>query len=108
MANFLKTKVLTNIGTTPINVLSPGASSSFTVIGCNIANKTDYSVLITITITDELGNTGIYINQLAINQYSSAKLITNGEKLILGSNCVLTIVCDTLNGVDAVISYAEL
>ena len=108
MATFFRTKVNNNIGTTPVDVLATGSGNRFTIIGCNLANTTDDAVIIDITITDSTATTGFYINQLVIDPYTSAKVITNGEKLILAEDCKMTITSDTANSIDAVISYAEI
>jgi hypothetical protein len=108
MATFLRTTVKKDIGTTPIQALTPGATSYFTVIGCNLANTTDNEIFVDISVTDSNGVTGVYINNLIIQPYTSSKVITNGEKLIIAGNCILTITSDTTNSVDAVISYAEV
>lgn len=108
MATFLRTTVKKNIGTTPVQALTPGATSYFTIIGCNLANLTNDDVYVNITVTDSTGVVGTYINNLIIQPYTSSKVITNGEKLIIAGNCILTITSDTTNGIDAVISYAEV
>ena len=107
MANFFRTTVSKNIGTTPIN-LTAGAASRFTIIGCNLANTTDEDVIVDIKVIDADEIEGYYIKQLVIAPYTSAKVVTNGEKIILAENCGLQIVSDTANSVDAVISYAEI
>lgn len=108
MATFFRTKVVTDIGTTPVDILSTGASR-FTIIGMNLANTTDYDVIIDITVTNENDDvTGYFIKQLMIPPYTAAKAITNGEKLIIADNCKFTLVSDTPNSVDAVVSYAEI
>lgn len=107
MANFFRTKVEKNIGTTPVD-LSCGAASRFTIIGCNLANTTDEDVIIDITVIDATAVEGYYIKQLVIAPYTSAKVVTNGEKIILAESCTLRIVSDTANSIDAVISYAEI
>lgn len=108
MATFFRTKVEKDIGTTPVDVLATSVGNRYTVIGCNLANTTDEDVIIDITITDEFSVTGYYIRQLVISPYTSAKVITNGEKLILAENTTLTLVSDTESSVDAIISYAEI
>lgn len=108
MATLLKNKLLANIGTTPVDVLTTGSSNNYTVIGCNLANTTDEDVIIDITVTDTSSVTAYYIKQLVIPPYNSLKVITNGEKLILAENCTMHIVSDTNNSVDAIISYAEI
>jgi hypothetical protein len=107
MATFFRTKIEKEIGTTPVDVLDTGILSRFTVIGCNLANVTDYEVIIDIQIVSP-DDTAYYIKQLAIAPYTSAKLITNGEKLIMAENYQMRIVSDTEDSIDAVISYAEI
>jgi hypothetical protein len=107
MANFFRTKVDKNIGTTPVN-LTAGVNSRFTIIGCNLANTTDEDVIVDISVVDGALVEGYYIKQLVISPYTSAKVVTNGEKIIIAENCTLRIVSDTANSVDAVISYAEI
>jgi len=108
MATFFRTKVVKNIGSTAVDVLQTVDNNRFTVIGCNLANTTDEIVTISIFITDASSTTGYYANNIAIAPYSSLKMITNGEKLILAEQCGLRIISDTDNSVDAVISYAEI
>lgn len=108
MANFFRTKVAKDIGTTPINVLETTVSNRFTLIGCNLANTTDDNVFVDVFVEDSSAITGYYIKQLMIDPYTSAKVITNGEKLILAESCKLRIVSDTAASVDAIISYAEI
>jgi hypothetical protein len=108
MASFFRTKVSKDIGTTPVTVLSTGIGSRFTLIGCNLANTTDEVVTIDITITDANSITGYYIKQLAIEPYTSAKVVTNGEKIILAENTTLTVVSDTVASIDLIASYAEI
>jgi hypothetical protein len=108
MATFFRTKIAQNIGTAGTTVLDT-VTSRFTVIGCNLANTTDYDVNIDIifhnnTTMDE----GYYIKKLVIPPYNSAKLVTNGEKIILAENHTMVIVSDTDDSVDAIISYAEI
>ena len=108
MATYFRTKVSKDIGTTPVNVLVPGAASRFTIIGCNLANTTDFDVSVSISVTDASAVTGKYINLMQIPPYTSLKVITNGEKLILMENTTLTITSDTAASIDAIISYAEI
>lgn len=108
MATFIRTKVSKDIGTTPIDVLQTAPNNRFTLIGCNLANTTDIDVYIDIFVIDSSNVVGYYIKQLAVPPYNSVKVITNGEKLILAENCKLRIVSDTVDSIDAVISYAEI
>ena len=57
---------------------------------------------------DSSSTAAYYIKGLIIPPYTSAKVITNGEKLILEPNTFLRIVSDTADSVDAVVSYVEI
>lgn len=108
MASFFRTKVVKDIGTTPVDVLATSTGNRFTLIGCNLANTTDEVVIVDVTITDATAVTGYYIRQLVIDPYTSAKLVTNGEKIILAESTTMTIVSDTDNSIDLIASYAEI
>jgi hypothetical protein len=108
MTTYFRTKVESDIGTTPVNVLSTNANNIFTLIGLSLANITDGDIIVDVTITDSIPTTGYYIKQLIIPPYTSAKLVQQGEKIILGNNCSITIVSDTDSSIDAIASYAEI
>lgn len=108
MATYFRTKVHKDIGTTATDVLQTVDNNRFTIIGCNLANTTDENVLVNVYVVDSDSTVGYYIRELVIPPYSSAKIVTNGEKLILAENCGLRISSDTAASVDAIISYAEI
>jgi hypothetical protein len=108
MTTYFRTAAETNIGTTPVDVLTTNPANIYTIIGLNLANTTDYDVIVDVTITDAVPRTAFYIKQLIIPPYTSAKLVQQGEKIILGNSCKLTITSDTASSIDAVASYAEI
>lgn len=108
MASFFRTKVIKDIGTTPVNVLQTTSANRFTLVGLNLANTTDEDVIVDITVTDADSVTGYYIRQLIISPYTSAKVVTNGEKIIMSEETTMTITSDTDSSVDMVASYAEI
>ena len=108
MATFFRTAIVPNIGTTPVEVLAVAPGNRFTLVGCNLANTTDYTVIIDIKIENAAAVQAYYIKQLVIDPYTSAKVVTNGEKNILAESCKMIITSDTANSIDAVISYAEI
>jgi hypothetical protein len=108
MASYFRTKVAKDIGTTPVDVLETVSNNRFTVIGCNLANTTDDNVLVDVLVVNADSVEVYYIKQLIISPYTSAKLITNGEKLILAEDCILRVVADTAASIDLVASYAEI
>lgn len=108
MATFLRTKVVTNIGTTPVDVIQTVSNNRFTIIGCNLANTTEDNVTIDIQVIDSTSTIGYYVRGIIIPPNNSLKVITHGEKLILGEQCGMRVVADVDDSVDATISYAEI
>jgi hypothetical protein len=79
------------------------------VIGCNLANITDYdTVIVNVFVVDENSTQAHYIRGLSIAPNSTAKIITQGEKLILPETAGLRIVTDTDASIDATVSYVEI
>jgi hypothetical protein len=79
------------------------------VIGCNIANVTDYdTVAVDVYIINGDSAVAHYVKKLPIPPNTSVKIITNGEKLILPELSGLRIVSDTDNSLDSTISYVEI
>ena len=108
MATYLRTRVVKGIGTTPADDVQTVANNRFTLIGCNIANTIDDPVTIDIYVVDSSSTAAYYVKGLTIPANTSAKMITNGEKLILSEQCGLRIVSDTADSIDVVVSYAEI
>jgi hypothetical protein len=109
MPTVFKHSLVTQIGTNPTDVVEIGGGVRATVIGCNLANVTDYDVIVADVLVVGADTTAsYYIKGLAIPPNTSVKLITQGEKLILPENTELRIVSDTANSIDATVSYVEI
>jgi hypothetical protein len=109
MPTQFKHAVNTDIGTTPVDVLQIPAGVRATVIGCNLANVTDYdTVTVNVFVVDENSTQAHYVKGLPIPPNTSVKIITNGEKLILPETAGIRIVSDTADSIDATISYVEI
>lgn len=108
MTTYFRTKVESEVGTVETEILATGSANIFTLIGLSLANIVDYDVIVDVYITDDTSTKGYYIKQLIIPPYTSAKLVQNGEKIILGNDCSLSIVSDTAASIDVIASYAEI
>ena len=109
MPTLFRHAVNTEIGTTPVDVLQVDAGVRVTVIGFNLANITDYdTAVVDVYIIDENSTQAHYVRGLSISPNSTAKIITQGEKLILPETSGIRIVSDTEDSVDCVISYVEI
>lgn len=109
MPTSFKHAVKSTIGTTPEEVLTIPVGFRGTVIGCNLANITEYdTVNVDVFVVTEDSSPAYYIRGLTIAPNGAVKIITNGEKLILPQNTGLRIVSDTPDSVSAVVSYVEI
>jgi hypothetical protein len=109
MPTVFKHSLVTQIGTTPTDVVEIGAGVRATVIGCNLANVTEYDMVIAdVQIVGADTTSSYYVKGLAIPPNTSVKIVTQGEKLILPANTELRIVSDTADSIDATVSYVEI
>lgn len=109
MPTLFKHAVNTDIGTTPVDVLQIPLGVRATVIGLNLANVTDYdTVNVNVFVIDENSTQAHYVRGLVIPPNTTAKVITQGEKLILPETAGIRIVSDTEDSVDVTISYVEI
>jgi hypothetical protein len=109
MPTVFKHALVTQIGTNPTDVVEIGGGVRATVIGCNLANVTDYDVIVAdVLIVGADTTTSYYVKGLAIPPNTSVKLVTQGEKLILPENTELRVVSDTADSIDATVSYVEI
>jgi hypothetical protein len=109
MPTVFKHSLVTQVGTVPTDVVTIGAGVRATVIGCNLANTTDYdNVIADVQVVGSDTTVSYYIKGLVIPPNTSVKLITQGEKLILPEGTGLRVTCDTADSIDATVSYVEI
>jgi hypothetical protein len=109
MPTVFKQAISTEIGTTPVDVVDIPGGVRATVIGCNLANVTDYdTVSVNVYVIGSDTTLSYYVKKIPIPPNTSIKIITNGEKLILPELTGLRIESDVENSVDATVSYVEI
>ena len=109
MPTVFKHSLVTQIGTTPTDVVGIGAGVRATVIGCNLANVTEYdTVTVNVYVIGSDTTLSYYVKGIPIPPNTSLKVITNGEKLILPELTGLRIHADVENAIDATVSYVEI
>ena len=109
MPTVFKHAVNTGIGTDPVDVLQIPPGVRATVIGCNIANVTEYdTITVDVYVVDENSTQAHYVKALPIPPNTSVKVITNGEKLILPETSGIRIKSDVESSIDSTISYVEI
>ena len=109
MPTLFRHAITTSVGVTPVDVLQIPEGVRATVIGCNIANVTDYdTVVVNMYVVDENSTQATYVRGIIIAPNSTVKVITQGEKLILPATSGIRIEADTEDSVDVTISYVEI
>lgn len=109
MPTVFKHSLVTEVGTTPTELVEIGQGIRATVIGCNLANRTEYDTVIADVLVVGADTTvSFYVRGLVIPPNTSVKVVTQGEKLILPENTGLRLVTDTADSVDATVSYVEI
>lgn len=109
MPTVFKHSLVTQIGVVPTDVVEIGGGVRATVIGCNLANTTEFDTVVAdVQVVGSDTTVSYYIKGLAIPPNTSVKIITQGEKLILPENTFLRVTCDTADSIDATISYVEI
>jgi len=109
MPTVFKNEVVTGIGTEPVDILQIIAGVRATIVGLNLANTSDFDMaVVNVYVIDESSTVANYARQIPIPPGSSAKVITNGERLILPETAGLRLECDTDDCIDASISYVEI
>jgi hypothetical protein len=109
MPTVFKHALVTQIGTVPTDVVAIGAGVRATVIGCNLANVTEYdTVVVDVQVVGSDTTVSYYVKGLAIPPNTAVKVITQGEKLILPESTELRVTTDTTDSIDATVSYVEI
>lgn len=109
MPTVFRHSLVTQVGTTPTDIVEIGAGVRATVIGCNLANITDYDTVVAdLQVIGADTTVSYYVRGLVIPPNSSVKVITQGEKLILPETTGLRLVTDTPDSIDATTSYVEI
>jgi hypothetical protein len=109
MPTVFRHAVNTGIGTEPVDILQIPEGVRATVIGCNLANITDYdTVVVNVFVIDENSTQAHYVRGLVIPPNTSVKIVTQGEKLILPETAGIRVVSDTDDSIDSTVSYVEI
>jgi len=109
MPTIFRHAVNTGVGTTPVDVVQIAGGVRATVIGLNLANVTDDDTVIAdVFVVDDNSTQGTYVRGVVIPPYSTMKVITQGEKLILPETAGLRVQADTEGSLDVTVSYVEI
>jgi hypothetical protein len=96
-------------GTITPTLLVSNASAKTTVIGLSLTNTTTNVVLASVQLQDTVAVTSAYyIKDIVIPASQSLRIVSAGEKLILGPSTNVLVSCSTASSIDAIVSYVEI
>jgi len=108
MANVFKNAVSASVGTSPVDVYTAPSSTTSTVIGCTVSNRTGSTINVDAQVTDTSGSTVAYLVKAApIGTGSSLVLIGGDQKVVLETTDKITITSDTASSADVLVSVLE-
>jgi hypothetical protein len=109
MPTVFKHSLVTSVGTNPTDIVEIGAGVRATVIGCNLANVTEFDTVVAdLQVVGADTTVSYYVRGLVIPPNTSVKVVTQGEKLILPETTGLRLVSNTPDSIDATVSYVEI
>jgi len=107
MANNFRNRVIKNIGVEPVEILTVGAAERATVVGLSLTNLVNSFVYVDILVKDDTSIEGFYLKETLLPANTSLRSVTNGEKLILAPNNVLSVRSSLDDSIDVILSYVE-
>jgi multisubunit Na+/H+ antiporter MnhE subunit len=108
MATFFKNKVVKDIGTKPVDVITTNGATRATVIGLSVTNLTDEFLYIDVLIQDDTSVTGYYLKQTLLPANTSLRVVNQGEKLIVAPSNTLQVKSSRDDSVDVIASFVEI
>ena len=109
MPTVFKHQLTKDVGEVPTEIVEIPPGVRATVIGCNLANVTNYDTVVAdLFIVGDDTTVNYYVRGLVIPPNTTVKVVTQGERLILPASTAMRLVCDTPNSVDATVSYVEI
>ena len=107
MANTFKNKVLASVGTSTQGYTTP-ASTTTTVIGMAVANRTANTIKVNAEVVDTSAGVTAYLVKDGIIASGGTLVIVGGDqKVVLETTDVLRVSSDTESSADVVISMME-
>lgn len=107
MANTFRLKTKSNIGVTTVGIYTVPSATMTTVIGLTLANTSGGNINVTVGISRTNTDSVNIIKGVPIPQGSTLEVM-QGNKIIMESNDIITIVSDTNTSLDASLSILEM
>jgi len=101
-------KVLINVGTAEQTIIATTATERVTVVGFNVTNAAELDCYFDVKLTDALNTTGYYLKNISLPSENTYKVITNGERLVLGPSTSLSINSTLASSIHVTLSYVVI
>jgi hypothetical protein len=96
-------------GTVTATVWVSNAAAKTTVIGFSLTNTSPNTVITSVQLQDTVaGTTAYYTKDVIIPATQSVRIVTGGEKLILGPSTNVLVTSNSPSSVDAILSFVEI
>jgi hypothetical protein len=101
-------KVITDIGLTPVDVLTAGAAERITLVGFNITNTSNNDCTFDVKLTDANSNSGYYLMAIQLPSQATFKVVTNGERLVLAPTSKVSVQSTQPNSLHVALSHVVI
>ena len=101
-------KVINNLGTTEVELITTGANQKAACVGLSFANLTQSVVRVSVMVEDDQAVKGYFIKDVALPANSSLRVINGGEKLLLAPENTVSVKCDLENALDVIFSLVVI
>ena len=109
MATLFRNVLASGLGATPTTVLTTTLGVKTTVVGLSLTNITSTVLLASVKLIDAVQETeAYYVQNVLIPQNQSLRVVTGGERLVLGPNTGVVITSSLDDSIDLVVSLVEI
>ena len=113
MANSFLSETQTGVGTSPVTVLTCGASTQTTIIGLSVANIVTSQITVDVILNASGRTSGaedsVYLVKAAPVPVGGTLVVVGGDqKVVMEPGDVITVTSDTATSADVVLSHLDI
>lgn len=113
MANSFLSETQTGIGTSPVTILTCGASTETTVIGLSVANILTSQIAVDVVLNASGRTSGaedsVYLVKGAPVPAGGSLVVVGGDqKVVMEPGDIITVTSDTASSADVVLSHLDI
>jgi len=113
MANAFLSETQTGVGTSPVTILTCGASTETTIIGLSVANIVTSQITVDVILNASGRTSGaedsVYLVKAAPVPVGGTLVVVGGDqKVVMEPGDVITVTSDTATSADVVLSHLDI